>query len=229
LRHLIGAWLTDAALEIAAQADVKYEAIDIEGRLFPKEPPKNTTYSVASVLELPDKWSDSFSFVHQRLLMGALTSTQWVTAVKELYRVTKPGGWVELSEGSEHLFCPEGRPRPHIQDLAIKVYLARGLKPNLGPELPNLLKDAGFVDITLVKREIPIGKWGGELGELGEFALGGFFRSIKKPVLDKGGLGVVENAQQFDALVESMVKEWNEVPGYNWYHYIAYARKPGGE
>lgn len=222
----LGAWLYDAAREIDSRAKVKYHAIDIEARLFPPNPPANMTFSVASVLELPETWTGKFSYVHQRLLMAALTESQWPVAIQEIYRVLKPGGWVELGEGEAYMGHPDGRGRHRVLDAVHQIYLSKGLVANIGSELPNMLKKAGFVDIVHVPRKIPLGKWGGELGEDGLQSMGGFFRAIKKPLLLKGGLGIVKTGEEYDALVDDLEREWNEVPGYSWAHYITYARKP---
>jgi hypothetical protein len=158
--------------------------------------------------------------------MAALTESQWPTAIQELYRVTKPGGWVELNEGMAEHGYPENRDRHGALDIKLALYAKRRLKPNIGKELANLLADAGFVDITTVYRKVPIGKWGGELGELGSQNFESLFRGIKQPALDHGGFGVVKTGEEFDRLIDNLVEDWNNVPGYSWDAYISYARKP---
>ena len=75
-------------------------AVDIEPRLFPTSHPKNIEFRVESVTQLPSDWSNSFSLVHQRLLLAALQIPEWPTALGEIYRVLRPGGWVQLAESS---------------------------------------------------------------------------------------------------------------------------------
>src|SRR5207244_184649 len=61
--------------------------------------PNNYSFMAANVLEglpFPDA---SFDFVHQRLLYAAIPADRWQSAVNELVRVTRPGGWIELVEG----------------------------------------------------------------------------------------------------------------------------------
>jgi hypothetical protein len=149
--------------------------------------------------------------------------------MQELYRVTKPGGWVELTEGTGFLGYPENRDCHGALGIIIDVYAKRHLKCNIGQELANLLAEAGFVDITTVYRKIPLGKAGGELGESGSQSIGGFLRGIKQPVLDHGGFGVVKTGEEFDRLIDDLVEDWNIVPGYYWDMYVSYARKPTGE
>src|SRR5262249_50679626 len=42
--------------------------------------------------------SGRFDYVHQRLLFLAIPVADWPAAVRELVRVTRPGGWIELVE-----------------------------------------------------------------------------------------------------------------------------------
>ncbi|KAH9841078.1 uncharacterized protein C8Q71DRAFT_743255 [Rhodofomes roseus] len=39
-----------------------------------------------------------FKLVHQRLLIAALRSWEWTVALREIFRVLQPGGWVQLGE-----------------------------------------------------------------------------------------------------------------------------------
>ncbi|KAF9012745.1 hypothetical protein BDQ17DRAFT_1321692 [Cyathus striatus] len=82
-----GIWLLELAKGVPE--GVQLEGFDIEPRLFPAEEsrPENVKFSVHSIFG-----------VHQRLLVMGLRREEWPLALKELHRVTKPGGWVELCE-----------------------------------------------------------------------------------------------------------------------------------
>lgn len=157
--------------------------------------------------------------------MGALLSPQWPIALGEIYRVLKPGGWVELGENDANTQAPNGHKAHPAIKFVHDIFVEKGFKWNIGTELPELLKEAGFVDIVHVPREIPLGKWGGELGEGRITSIGGAFRAMKKAVLLKGA---VKTEEEYDTLMDDLYREWNEVPGYWVGHYIAYARKPLG-
>lgn len=60
--------------------------------------PLNCDFYLADIVEglpFPD---GHFDFVHQRNLTLSLRSDQWSTALKELRRVCKPAGWIQLGE-----------------------------------------------------------------------------------------------------------------------------------
>ncbi|KAJ3280601.1 hypothetical protein HK104_000561, partial [Borealophlyctis nickersoniae] len=52
--------------------------------------------------------SDTFDLVRMRFLVLGLTTEQWPKVISELVRVTKPGGYVELSEPDARRFLESG-------------------------------------------------------------------------------------------------------------------------
>lgn len=59
---------------------------------------KNFTFKKGDVLKGLPYEDNTFDFVHMRLLTGSLCVDQWPVAIKELMRVTRPGGIVQLTE-----------------------------------------------------------------------------------------------------------------------------------
>lgn len=51
-----------------------------------------------NVLEGLDYPDNTFDFVHMRLFILALREVEWPIAIKEILRVTKPGGMIQLLE-----------------------------------------------------------------------------------------------------------------------------------
>lgn len=59
--------------------------------------PTNVRFMLANTLDLPFE-DDTFDYVFQRLQLGSFREKEWPQALQQLIRVTKPGGWIELSE-----------------------------------------------------------------------------------------------------------------------------------
>jgi hypothetical protein len=53
------------------------------------------------VLEGPPFPDGQFSSTHQRLLVATIPSQAWPGVVRELVRVTRPGGWIDWLERSD--------------------------------------------------------------------------------------------------------------------------------
>ncbi|KAJ3804733.1 hypothetical protein F5876DRAFT_52990 [Lentinula aff. lateritia] len=89
---LAGIWLLDLAHQLPPT--ISLTRIDISTRLFPKPTTysNNITFSSQSITDLPQSWSNCFALINQRLLTGALSKSQWMQALSEIYRVLKPGG-----------------------------------------------------------------------------------------------------------------------------------------
>lgn len=56
------------------------------------------TFCLADVLKGLPFPEQQFEYVHQRLLVAAIPAVNWPAVIRELIRVTRPGGWVELLE-----------------------------------------------------------------------------------------------------------------------------------
>lgn len=107
----------------------------------------------------------AFDFVHQRLLFLGIPVAAWPAAVREMVRVTRPGGWVELVE-----------PRVGIQNagpaisrmlrLSLAAAAARGLDTTgvIYESLDDYLRWSGIERVYRKELSVPIGEWGGTVG-----------------------------------------------------------------
>lgn len=199
--------------------------MDIEGRLFPKptELATNMQFEEHSVLALPSEWSSTFALINQRLLIAALKRTEWSVALRELYRVLAPGGWLQVLEPGSWTAGPAGRTH---KALFSAVANARGLFPDCSKHFPGMLAEIGFVNVQVNDRTAPLGKWAGVHGEEGRENLLGVWKGMKTPILNMGGFGVVESEMEFDKLMNDVEKEYDDTPGSEIHWVFTYAQKP---
>lgn len=86
--------------------DNEYHGIDM-APVFPTDiRPPNVSFQVANVLESLPFEDNTFDLVNVRFFMLALRKNEWAIAMKEVYRVLKPGGCIQSLEGSM-LVCEE--------------------------------------------------------------------------------------------------------------------------
>ncbi|KAJ7260478.1 S-adenosyl-L-methionine-dependent methyltransferase [Mycena haematopus] len=221
-----GLWVLDLARSV--DPDVKMLGVDITSRLFPLSPPNNVDFQIESVTNLPLDWTDSFTLVHQRLLMLALRVPEWPQALREIYRVLQPGGYVQLGEC---LPWYEGEfPERPCVDKLVSAYRClvkeRNLDVDCAAHMQAMLEEVGFVDIHVEERVQCIGKWAGEDGVANAINHSGVFRGVKTPILEAGGYGKIATEAEYDALIEGQAKEWDEIPGTKREFFIFCARKP---
>lgn len=125
--------------------------------------PVNCSFLQGNILSEQLPFADaSFDFVHMRLLFLAIPSPDWPKVIRELLRVTRPGGWIELLEGGPPILTG-----PYINKLVhfVQVVSAqRGIDLTIGEKLPFIVKDAGLINIHEQQVDIPVGTYGGRIG-----------------------------------------------------------------
>ncbi|THH06383.1 hypothetical protein EW145_g4123 [Phellinidium pouzarii] len=215
------AWLLDVAPDMSPSAIM--HGVDIENRLFPTSHPPNISFSINSIATLPEEWTAKFDLVHQRLLLAALRRSEWPKALSQMFRILRPGGYVQLGEaGAWHA----GAVTERHADMLHTLFESRELLLEVSSDMSTFLRDAGFVDIRVETRTIPLGAWAGQLGADARDNFMGVYRGMKTPVLRSGGLGFVETEEDFDRLMDELEKEWDETKGAEMKFHIFIAQKP---
>ncbi|KAG0173245.1 hypothetical protein DFQ28_010262 [Apophysomyces sp. BC1034] len=120
----------------------------------------NLDVHVLNVKEQPLPFPDnSFDLIIQRLVTASYTLSDWKRVLKELMRVLKPGGYIQLVEIDylSHQLGPKGceatRQKLHTE-------------PRIGLHLVDLLKAVGLENVDSRLVSLPLGPWGLELGGL---------------------------------------------------------------
>ncbi len=186
----------------------------------PELRPINYAFVSGNILEglpFPDA---SFDFTHQRLLFFAIPSNRWQFVLNELYRVTRPGGWVEIVEG-HYGYDPMGPAAQRISDVMLQAMQRRGIDPRNSARLEQYLYTAGLSPVQTRTVKLPVGDWGGRLGQLAATDVLSFSEAAK-PLLLAQGMSASECAQ----LIDTMRRECEELR-YTWPFHIAYGQRPG--
>ncbi|KAF5377385.1 hypothetical protein D9757_009706 [Collybiopsis confluens] len=176
---------------------------DISDRQFLGSPSPNIHFSLHSVTDFPAGWSDTFTFAHQRFIVGALTETLWRQAVGELFRVLSPGGWLELVEMDlQNWLFDVGPSSNKLRSIMMTLYAESGVIVDLPDYLPRLLKEVGFLDVQCEVRAVPLGsKQGYRSEEFGELC-----RGFTGPMLRAGLVGT---EAEYEDILQGSVQEWD--------------------
>ncbi len=165
-------------------------------------------------LPFPD---DSFDFVHQRLVIVAVPTNQWLPHVQELMRVTRPGGWVELVEGD---LLPGGPGLTTLNDLGERMSLKRGMSFSNASRIDEYLRQAGAKRIERRVIYLPVGQVAGRLGAMAETDYLAILTSVRGFLISQG---LITEEQHTWALEQAQAELASG--RFMWPFYIAYGQK----
>ncbi len=158
-----GRWAEDMK---ASLPEATITGIDVTTPLTVREhgQPQAYTFLQGNLLEplpFPDA---SFDFVHMRLIYSAMPAPKWPEVVRELVRVTAPGGWIELVEAN--LPRDGGPALTQIVNWSSQGLALRGVDVALGSKVGEYLRAAGVIGVTEQAAAIPIGANSDKVGQM---------------------------------------------------------------
>ncbi|KAI1405186.1 S-adenosyl-L-methionine-dependent methyltransferase [Hypoxylon fuscum] len=206
--------------------------------LSPTQPlwvPPNVKFELDDCTQ-PWTWPENtFDFVHGRYLFGAIAD--WNELLKQAYRVTKPGGWVQSCEADVEILSDDGTVAP---DSAYELFwnmLYRNAGKKLGvsfqPMQENLqnkaFEEAGFESIQSHSYKFPVGGWPQDkrLQEVGQYVQLTMLNDVEGYTLFLWNTVMGENAPGYQEYLAYMRKELKnrKIHGYMQCRYV-YGRKP---
>ncbi|CAG8734811.1 7669_t:CDS:2, partial [Acaulospora morrowiae] len=160
-----GTWTCDMSSDFPKSTFVGVEVAS----LFPTIYPSNVQFIKCDLNGGLPFNDNQFDFVYLQLKYLNYTKSQWNNLViQELVRVLKPGGWIELFE----LEC-DGINNGPISKKYVSLFREacsrRDLDPDLVFHLPQIITSTKGIDPTTlrqVSKIVPLGPWGGKLGEI---------------------------------------------------------------
>ncbi|RUP48624.1 hypothetical protein BC936DRAFT_144282 [Jimgerdemannia flammicorona] len=133
--------------------------------IFPETiKPPNATFIRANILSGLPFEDDTFDLVHMKQMNLAYQKEEWPKVLDEIFRVTKPGGFAQLTEIGSILTSTD----PVVQKFSERIEMllsASGNDTHPGIRLVELEENAGFKVIQHDMRRIPMG-WDGAIGDL---------------------------------------------------------------
>lgn len=179
--------------------------------------PDNFAFVQGNMLEglpFPD---NSFDFVHQRLVIVALPTDQWIRQVQELVRVTRPGGWIELVEGD---LLTGGPGLQALNALGVQLSERRGMSFSNARRLDEYLRLAGARSVERRTVHLPVGKVTGRLGAMAETDYLAILSSVRGFLIAQGAITEERHNQVFAQAQAELASG-----SLTWPYYIAYGQK----
>lgn len=207
--------------------------VDLNPDLFPdmSQPvPSNCLFvqsNILSRLSFPDHY---FDFVYQRFLYLGLTIDDWPVALKELRRVMKPGGWIELFEPCMRVHRAGPRTREVMRWISRLLQEERGLDFDFAGEKMKRLCESemvGFQNVKLERLSIPVGAWGGRVGEAMAENMVLMFQNLQAALRESASYPRdAASAKAYGAMVQSWIRECEDNKSYIDYYILVGQRAP---
>ncbi|KAI8972118.1 S-adenosyl-L-methionine-dependent methyltransferase [Pilobolus umbonatus] len=148
-----------------AYPNSKFTGLDVSF-VFPETiRPINVDFNICNISKTLPFEDNSIDFYHQRLLVAGLNEVDYKEALKNAYRVLKPGGYIELSEPNGERLGNEGPIQAQYNAIFNGMMKKRGLIPDMGEHIEDYLKELGFENVHFERVDLPINH-GGKVGEL---------------------------------------------------------------
>ncbi|RGB41281.1 hypothetical protein C1646_321352 [Rhizophagus diaphanus] len=156
-------WLTEMAND---NKGIQFEGFDIKtGNIDMNSLPANLTFTHGNIFENGLPYPDNFfDYVNVRSLLGWLPSDKISFVIEEIRRITIPGGKIEILETDVFI----KNATKHYEEKLGKIWrdlcACKGYDPNNVIGLDKFL-ERDFFGIKKLKLSIPIGPFGGKVGE----------------------------------------------------------------
>ncbi|TDZ26861.1 Secondary metabolism regulator laeA [Colletotrichum orbiculare MAFF 240422] len=161
-----GSGAGDWAIEVAQQhPSSEVVGIDICPHIWPDETqtPPNLNLQVDDLNGRFTFPSNHFDLVHSRMMAGAIHSNRWRDYLRDMYRVLRPGGWVQMVE---IYFNAQSDNGTLTQNHALRRWSRRyldSMQPYKEPRAPMLMQGwmqgAGFDSVETQMIPLPMCGW----------------------------------------------------------------------
>ncbi|CAB4474607.1 S-adenosyl-L-methionine-dependent methyltransferase [Rhizophagus irregularis] len=193
-----GAWLIDMALEYQT---TDFAGVGLSPHQFPSQIPNNVKFTQANILSGLPFEDNEFDFVRLCYFANSLACSEWDPVVRELIRVTKPGGWIEFVEPG---IVPINMG-PKFTLLMDTLKQIIGERSDVSERLEVILQSTNQLNnIQKDSKSIIIGRLGGEVGISHENSIIKYF--VGESSVFSKHLGI--SSKDFENLLDDVIKEF---------------------
>ncbi|KAI9744019.1 MAG: hypothetical protein M1818_002753 [Claussenomyces sp. TS43310] len=124
--------------------------------------PPNVKFTVDDIEDRFVYPINHFDMIHIRNVIHHLRDVPQL--LRQCYRHIKPGGWMEIQEHEINLYCDDGTMPPdyavHVLFAYVREAMAKfGMDATMILKVDELLREAGFINISRRVMKIPEGPW----------------------------------------------------------------------
>jgi hypothetical protein len=155
-------------------------------------------------------------------MAAAIPADRWLFVLGELSRVTRLGGWIELTEMGTTVH-QAGPATTQCLDWWTAICATRGIDAGAGAHIDAFLQHAGLTHVGSKTEIVPVGRWGGRFGTLLAHDLLASWTTMRASVQTLFQVP----PQQFDAVIGDLKEEWNTLQTH-YELYFASGQVEGG-
>ncbi|KAG2229791.1 hypothetical protein INT48_005318 [Thamnidium elegans] len=157
-----GYWTLDMAKDYP---NSKFRGVDVSD-FFPKKyKPDNCEFVIGNITETLPYEDDTFDYIHQRMLLLGLTSSSWDKCLKELLRVLKPGGYIEIIDTDYKNSAFLKKKKKKKKNTVSEMLESRDIPADIPLQLEERILRTGYVNLVETRSFLPLNH-GGEAGKL---------------------------------------------------------------
>lgn len=142
----------------------KYPSAQVTGiDISPIQPSFVSPNTRFEVDDIENEWTfhSQFDYIHCRYLAGSVRD--WPRLMQQVYKYTKPGGWVEFQDFDMD-WISQSTDISGTWAVKWTQYIVEGVRrfgtePEPGPKLEGWVRRAGFINLNSFARQIPCGAW----------------------------------------------------------------------
>ncbi|KAI9282109.1 S-adenosyl-L-methionine-dependent methyltransferase [Umbelopsis sp. AD052] len=211
----IGTGHGDWAYEVASTyPKSKIIALDLNPPHAPATILNNLVFKHIDITQRWDIEDNSVDFVFQRDMNRVLLKSNWDHILREMYRVTQPGGVLEILE-SEFFHHNAGPVQAHADEFFKAQCEHIGRDCDLADHLAADLINVGFINVEQKSLDIPVGEWPSD-PNLKQIGFNNFelqrskLKSLRSAYVEDMGL----SGDDYDAASKLILAEFEEYQGY---------------
>jgi len=214
-----GRWMHEMALQFPQAQVVGVDVTLLSNEDFQKFPP-NCSFRQCDILRGLPFAEQTFDFCHQRFLIFAVPFTSWPAILQEQIRITRSKGWIELTDSDLQFHNPGPETVKALQWISLACE-QRGMDVRIGRKLGALIQTAGLMNVTVRRFSIPIGTWGGRIGDILAKNFSGALTTLKPLVTTLAHV----SEEEFGRAADTWLKECN-VYQTSCDFYVVFGQRP---
>ncbi|KAF9578952.1 hypothetical protein BGW38_005001, partial [Lunasporangiospora selenospora] len=182
--------------------------------------PRNCNFYNENITKGISQPDSAFDVVFQRNVVCGLTFEHWQRVMKEAFRVLKPGGYYECVESDVSIQNAGPQTDTVFEHLRMSM-ASRNVDPSIVRSLDRLMAAIGFTDIQVKEYCVPVGKWGGKVGQLWKENIFAVLQTVRPHLARAARI----SESQVQEIVQAMHLETLDYRSHQVI-YVVYGRKP---